>query len=147
MYIKKRIKLGDKNYYISFECEYNKLKDGYSYLELKNYKDKYYDGGDISILIERIEKNYNDSTYKKYDDSKWFIPDCLYIYDNIPFISGVGDYYVSSTDGIMSSLSFITKEELDEYIKDNNIAMNDNSKFILADSRTWNLQNIDDSNP
>lgn len=139
MYIKRKIKLGDNYFYFRFECEYNKSKDGYYYLELKNYKDKYYDGGDISILIEKIENNYNKSTYKKYDDVRWFMTDCLYIYDNIPFISGVGDY-IPSTDGVISLVSYITKEELDEYIKNNNITMNDNSKFKLADGRTWHLK-------
>ena len=86
MLINRRIKLGDRNFYISCECEYNK-KDGYIALELKNYKDKYYDDGDLSILIEKIENNYDDSTYKKYDTEKWLVSDCLYIYDNIPFES------------------------------------------------------------
>jgi len=137
MKINKRIKLKDKNYYISIDCEYNMANDGHANLELKNYKDKYYDSGDLSILIEEIENNYNDSTYRKYDERSWFITDCLYIYDNIPFISGIGDYTLS-TDGVISLVSYISKEELDEYIKSYNVAMNDNSKFKLWDGRTWN---------
>ncbi len=140
MILKRRIKLGDKNYYISIDCEYTKSKEGYIGLDLKNYKFKYFDSGDFSILIKTVEENYNEFTYKKYDNDKWFLSDCLYIYDNIPFISGVGDYYISSTDGIINSLSYISKEELDKYIKDNNIKMSDNSKFSLGDGRTWNLK-------
>ena len=139
MLINRRIKLGDRNFYISCECEYNK-KDGYIALELKNYKDKYYDDGDLSILIEKIEKNYKDSTHKKYDSVRWLMTDCLYIYDYVPFISGIEDCRVSSTDGSIVSSSYLTKEELDEYIKNNNIQMNDNSKFKLCDGRTWNLK-------
>jgi hypothetical protein len=139
MLINRRIKLGDRNFYISCECEYNK-KDGYIALELKNYKDKYYDDGDLSILIEKIENNYDDSTYKKYDTEKWLVSDCLYIYDNIPFISGVGDYRVSPVDGNIVSTTYISKEELDEFIKNNNIEMNDKNKFKLVDERTWFLK-------
>ena len=139
MLINRRIKLGDRNFYISCECEYNK-KDGYIALELKNYKDKYYDDGDLSILIEKIENNYDDSTYKKYDTEKWLVSDCLYIYDNIPFISGVGDYKVSPVDGNIVSTTYISKEELDEFIKNNNIEMNDKNKFKLVDERTWFLK-------
>ena len=137
MLINRRIKLGDRNFYISCECEYNK-KDGYIALELKNYKDKYYD--DVSILIEKIENNYDNSTYKKYDTEKWLVSDCLYIYDNIPFISGVGDYKVSPVDGNIVSTTYISKEELDEFIKNNNIEMNDKNKFKLVDERTWFLK-------
>ncbi len=139
MLINRRIKLGDRNFYINCECEYNK-KDGYIALELKNYKDKYYDDGDLSILIEKIENNYDDSTYKKYDTEKWLVSDCLYIYDNIPFISGVGDYKVSPVDGNIVSTTYISKEELDEFIKNNNIEMNDKNKFKLVDERTWFLK-------
>ena len=139
MLIKRRIKLGDRDFYICCECEYNS-KDGYTALELKNYKDKYYDDGDLSILIKKIEDNYNNSSYKKYDNEKWFVSDCLYIYDNIPFISGVGDYKVSPIDGIVVSTFYITKDELDKYIKNNNIIMNDNNKFKLWDGRTWNIK-------
>ena len=140
MVIKKRIKLGNKNYYICLDCEYTKSKEGYIGLDLKNYRSKYFDSGDLSILIKTIEDNYDEFTYNIYDKEKWFLSDCLYIYDNIPFISGVGDFYVSSSDGLIASLSYITKEELDEYIKENNVKMSDNSKFSLADGRTWNLR-------
>ncbi len=139
MLIKRRIKLRERICYIYCDCEYNPKND-YAAPELKNYKDKYYDDGDLSILIEKIEKNYKDSTHKKYDNVRWLMTDCLYIYDNIPFISGIEDCSVSSIDGSIVSSFYLTKEELDEYIKKNNIQMNDNSKFKLCDGRTWNLK-------
>ena len=138
MISRRRIKLLDYNFFISFDCEYNTKEDDV-YLELKNHKDKYYDDGDITILIEKIEKNYNKNTYKKYSDRRWFLSDCLYIYDNIPIISGVGYYTISPVDGAITSTIHITKEELDEYIKSNNIKMSDNTNFKLWDGRTWNL--------
>ena len=139
MITKRRIKLLDYNYFICCECEYNP-KDNDIYLELKNYKDKYYDDGDLTLLIEKIEKNYNKFTYKKYDDRRCFLSDCLYIYDNIPFISSVGYYTLSPVDGGITSTSYIAREELDDYIKNNNIKMNDKNKFKLWDGRTWNFK-------
>ena len=65
--------------------------------------------------------------------------DCLYIYDYVPFISGIEDCRISSTDGSIVSSSYLTKEELDDYIKINNIKMNDNSNFKLVDERTWKI--------
>lgn len=63
--------------------------------------------------------------------------DIIYIYENIPFISGIGDIYYYDNKEI-SSYSYITKEEIDEYINNFNIKINYNSKFKLSDSRTWN---------
>lgn len=134
MTIKNSIKLGNINYYISYDCNYQ-IKDGMTRLCLKNTPN-YYDGGDLSRLIKKIESNYDKLTYQKYDKQSWFLSDCLYIYDNIPFISGIGDFYLDKDD-VISSMSYITKEELDKYIKENNIQMNDNSNFKLYDERTW----------
>ena len=138
MLIKNRIKLGNNNYYICCDCEY-KSKNELVELKLKNYKNTYFDGGDLSRLIKKIENNYNKFTYKKYTNEQWFLSDCLYIYDNIPFIIGVGDFYISSNDGIINSTSYITKDELDEYIKKYNIVMKNKEKFKLWDERTWNI--------
>ena len=136
MNIIKRIKLGSKNYYIVTCCEY--INDE---LRLKDYKDNYYDGGDLSRLIEVLESKYNTDTYKKYGNDNWFMSDCLYIYDHIPFINGVGDLYISTIDNIINSASYITKDELDKYIQKHHIIMNDNSNFILSDERTWSINN------
>ena len=132
MIITKRVKLDNFNYYIYCDCVY---RDGQ--LFLRNYKKDYYDGGDLSILIEEVEKHYKDS-YKRFDSYRWFMTDVLYIYDNIPFISGIGDVY--SSKGEITSTTYISKEEIDDYIKENNIKMKDDSKFCLADGRTWNVK-------
>ena len=133
MEIIKRIKLGNNDYYIKCNCEYKKENDIVR-LKLKNYKDDYFDGGDLSKLIERIERQYSESIYSKYGKDIYFLADCLYIYDNIPFIDGVGDIYF--IDGLIDSTSYISKEELDRYIYDNNIKMNNNN-FKLLDENTW----------
>ena len=135
MLIKKRIRLRNINYYIVCDCIY-KNKEGFTELCLNNYQDDYYDGGDLSCLIEKLEDNYNEEIIKKYDGEIWFLSDCLYIYDNIPFISGIEDLYLSD-DNIIYSTAYISKEELDNYIKENNIKMKNNSHFKLSDEETW----------
>ncbi len=138
MEIINRIKLGSQYYFIKCECHYKKKMNS-TMLCLKNYFDDYYDSGDLSILIKEIEKKYNKDILKKYDGDIWFLSDALYVYDNIPFISGFGDYYTDK-DNKIYSLGYITKEELDEYIKANHIKMKDNTNFKLSDQRTWNVK-------
>ncbi len=137
MIIRKRVKLGNNNYYIEFNCEY-KMKDNYPHLCLKNYADDYYDGGDLSKLIKLIEKNYCKEICQKYNKNITFLSECLYIYDNIPFLSGIGDFYISS-DGLINSSLYITKDELDKCIKENYIEMKNLENFKLSDERTWNI--------
>ena len=129
MNIKRRIKLGNNKYYISFECEYIKEND-INKLCLRNYVDNYFDSGNLSNLIKKIENNYDESIYKRYGDEILFLSDCLYIYDNIPFIDGIGDYSDINS-------SYISREELNKYIAENNIVMNNNKNFKLYDERTW----------
>ena len=147
MLITKRVDLGNNHYYIHCECMYEIEGDNVS-LCLKNYKDKYYDGGDLSILVEKLGEHYAE--YKKSRPNRmYFLEDCLYIYDNIPFISGVGDYYLSTeNENLISSIAYVSKEELDEYAKKINFKFSDNSDFKLWEGRTWNIvklyENIDD---
>lgn len=61
---------------------------------------------------------------KKYKSTIPYMNNVLYIYDNIPFISGVGDIIPTDT-------------ELDTYIEEEKINMKDKSKFKLSDERTW----------
>lgn len=131
MIIKNKIKLGNIQYYIKVECVYKKNNNSYN-LCLKNNND-YFDSGDLSLLIEELEIKYNyNKVEKKYKSKISFINDALYIYDHIPFINGIGDIYNNSE-------SYISKEELDDYIKDNNIIMKNDHQFKLCDQRTWNI--------
>ncbi len=138
MELYRQIKLGDNIYYIKCDCCYKK-KNNFTELCLSKYQNDYYDGGDLSLLIKEIENKYNKELVKRYDGEAWFLADALFIYDNIPFISGISDYYTDSENRI-SSLGYISKEELDEYIKDNNIKMKDQTKFELVNQSTWNVQ-------
>lgn len=135
MTIEKRIKLNNKIYYISIETEYKKEESGIISLKLKN-KDEYFDGGDLSLLIEKIEKEYQDSL-PTYEQNISFLNDCLFIYDRIPILNKIRDVYIKENESLPYSLGSITKEELDSIIKENHIKMNPTNNFKLTDSRTW----------
>lgn len=139
MKISKRIKIGNNDYYIIVDVEYRKIGDKFPSLYLKNYKDEHWDGGDCSILIEEVEKQYTSEKAKHYDEHIGFMADVLYIYDRIPFISGIKDIYISKNDNIPYSEGYIKKEEIDKHIKEFNIKMNSNPNFKLNDGRTWKL--------
>ena len=137
MYIEKRVKLRDINYYIRVELEYKRNENDIVLLKIKNYKDDYYDGGDFSLLIEEIEKNYTYEKAKMYDENISYMADVIYLYQRIPFLSGIRDEYISSKDNLPYSIGYITKDEIEKYIKENNVNINDNSSFKLSDGRTW----------
>ena len=56
MEILKKINLNNNIYYIIVEVEYRKHENNFPILVLKNYKDNYWDSGDCSRLIERVEE-------------------------------------------------------------------------------------------
>lgn len=136
MVIKSRVKLGTTEYYVSCDCVYKK-KNGHIYLCLRNYANDYYDGGDLHTLLEEMGKEYDAGNAKQYDSTTGFLNDALYIYDNVPFICGITSVFFIENSGKISSSSYISKEELDDYIKENNIVMSDHSNFKLWDGRTW----------
>lgn len=139
MQISKKIKISNNLYYILVEVEYKKDQNNIPSLCLKNFKNDYWDGGDCSILIEEVEKNYTSEKARKYDKTIGFMSDVLYIYDRIPFISGIKDIYISKNDNIPYSEAYISKEEIEDYIKKFNVKMNDNPHFKLYDAQTWEL--------
>lgn len=139
MQISKKIKINNNDYYIIVDLEYKKDQNNFPMLCLKNYKDDYWDGGDCSILIEEVEKNYTTEKAKRYDKYIGFMSDVLYIYDRIPFVSGIKDIYISKNDTIPYSEGYISKEEIENYIKEFNVKMNYNPNFKLYDGRTWKL--------
>ncbi len=139
MKIAKRVKIGGNAYYIIVNVEYKKIENTFPSLCLKNYKDDYWDGGDCSILIEEVEKNYTSEKAKNYDKYIGFMADVLYIYDRMSFIDGIKDVYFSKKDNIPYAEGYISKEEIDNYIKKFNISMHQNHNFKLNDARTWKL--------
>lgn len=132
MEISKKIKLNNNTYWIIVEVEYKMHEHDFPYLVLKNFKDDYWDSGDFTILIERIEESYSIDKAKKYDEVISYMRDILFIYDRIPFIKGikeVGNSYES----------YISREEIDTYINTFNVKMNNNYKFKLFDESTWEI--------
>ena len=128
MIIKRKLRLLNTEYFVNIECIYKSNK-----LCLKNYKDDYFDSGDLSILINKIEDNYNyEDLSSRYNFDIKFLVDIIYIYECIPFISGIGDESINSS-------SYMDISELEECIKSNNICLKDNSKFKLSDARTWSF--------
>ena len=135
MQILKKIKINNINYYAVIELEYKQSENKLPVLHLKNYKDGYWDSGDCSILIEKIEENYSLKKAHQYDNNIAYMADILYIYDRMPFINGVKD--ISISNNMISEESYISKEEIEKYIKDFNVKMNYIDNFKLSDSRTW----------
>ena len=132
MEISKKIKLNNNTYWIIAEVEYKIHEHGFPCLILKNFEDNYFDLGDCSRLIERVEESYSIDKAKKYDEVISYMGDILFIYDRIPFIKGikeVGNSYEC----------LISKEEIDNYIKTFNIKMSINSRFKLFNESTWEV--------
>ena len=140
MILNRRIKLGTNIYYIKYECSY-KYKNNINVLYLNNNNS--YDGGNLSILINEVEKRYDKNIVKdKYKIDIPFLIDVLYIYEYIPFIKGIGDISIDKNDNSINEVSYISKEELDSIIKDNNILIENNSKFDLCNQTSWNIFNF-----
>ena len=138
MIISKKIKLNDNIYYVIIDLYYKK-KDNITMLCLKDFQDEYYDDGDFTKLISIVEDNYSYEQSKSYDKYISFMGDVLYVYDRIPFLKGIKEIYNNNTDNTTYSTSYISKEEIENYIIDNNIKMNLNSNFKLYDEKTWKI--------
>lgn len=131
MTIEKRVNLDNNIYYIVVEVKY-KFDNIRTRLCLENYLDDYYDGGDFSILVEKIEKNYNKDKASCYDKEIGFMADILYIYDRVPFLTGIREVCVNSN-------SYISKEEIADYINMHNLKLESKIDFKLFDENTWKV--------
>ena len=136
MTIEKRVKLHNNIYYVVLDVEYKK-KDSKVFLCLSNRKEDYYDGGDLTNLIEKIEQDYTSEKAQKYQKDIGFLQDAFYIYDRIPFLSGIKDIYQKETETLPYSQGYISKKELDDLIEQNNIQMSNHKNFKLYDKQTW----------
>ena len=130
MIIEKKIKLDNNIYYAIIEVEYEKHIEGFPTLRLKEYKSRYWDDGNCSLLIEKIETSYSKEKALFYDNNIAYMADILYIYDRVPFINGI-------KNTCNSSETYISKAEIEKYIEMFNIKIHNNQDFKLYDERTW----------
>lgn len=136
MRLNRLVKLDNNKYYIVVDTVYKKSLVGIPNLCLENGSDDYFDCGDLSILIKKIEDNYTEEKSKDYDNKISYMGDILYIYDRIPFISGINNIY-SSNNGEVIEVGFISTSEIDDYIKEFNVSMHNKDNFKLSNVKTW----------
>ena len=91
----------------------------------------------LFFINKKIEESYTTEKTKQYDKYISYMADILFIYDRIPFISGVKNITFSKENNIITSESYISKEEIETYIKIFNIKLKNNTSFKLNDERTW----------
>ena len=51
----------------------------------------------------------------------------------------IKDVYISKNDILPYSVGYISKSEIDKYIKDNGVIMTNNLDFKLYSEQTWNV--------
>ena len=118
MVIERRIKINNRDFYLGVELKYGKDKlltksDGSSF-----------DMGDLSIMIDWVEKEYKkESKEIIYDKDITYMNDIIYLYDRFPFISYIKDISYGK-DGNIAFLGCISKNEIINYINANKIGIN-----------------------
>lgn len=65
--------------------------------------------------------------------------DILYIYNHVPFLEGIKDVSISNDEGYPHEIGYITKEEIENYIKIHHIQLHFDPNFKLYDARTWQI--------
>jgi hypothetical protein len=135
MLIEKKVKLKNNIYYVVVDVEYKKSKSGFMTLRFKNGDS--YDGGDFTRLIVRCQKAYTIKKAREYDEDISLMADVLYLYDRIPFLVGIKDVYTKEEEALPSSLGYITKDEIENYINEYKVKMNNNPRFNLNNEETW----------
>lgn len=114
MVFERKIRIDNRDYYLGIELKYVKNKflvkiDGSSF-----------DMGDMSIMIDLVQNNYEKESKKTiYDNENFSMNNVLYLYDRFPFVC-----YIK--ESLYGNNAFITMEtdEIINYIKTYNIKMN-----------------------
>lgn len=137
MLVEKKIKLDNSLYYVIVNVCYIKDELGINKLHIKNYKNSYFDNGDFSLLCDYVQKKYTKSEAMKYDKEITYMGDILYIYNRIPFLYGIRECYFSKDDLTLNTSCFILRDEIEEYIENNDIKMKNMDSFKLVNGETW----------
>lgn len=114
MIIEKRITINNVNYFLGIKLKY---ENGF----LKKLDGSYFDMGDLSILIDYFEKNYDASI--KYDQMISYMNDVLYLYDRFPFLDYIKDISYDK-DGKVIQIGYINRDNIIDYINSNKIELN-----------------------
>lgn len=120
MITEKRIRLNNIDYYIELKTHYIDYKNDRGILCkdmlcLDDGLNSYYDGHDLDDLIKRIEDNYDyDKVKSFYKRSVPFINNVLFIYDRIPFISGIKVIYLDSNKEVKST-DYVSSDDIKNY--------------------------------
>lgn len=130
MLIKRKLSFNKEVYYIYFKVEYVKSDINQPKLILKDNLNNNFDCGDITILLKKIETSY---IIEDIDKTIGFMNNILNIYKCIPILFAIEE--VTNPNDIC----YITKDEIEEYIKNFKIDFNYNLEFCLSNELTWNI--------
>ena len=118
MTFERKIRINNRDYFLGFELKYIKDKI------LIQTNGNNFDMGDLSIMIQDVESNYNkESKDIIYDKEISYMNDVIYLYDRFPFVSYIKDISYNE-DGEITYLGYINKDEIIDYIKANKIKIN-----------------------
>ena len=118
MTFERKIRINNRDYILGIELKYIKDKI------LIQTNGNNFDMGDLSIMIDDVEVNYNhESKEIIYDKDISYMNDIIYLYDRFSFVSYIKDI-VYNDDGKIIYLGCINKDEIIDYIKINKIKIN-----------------------
>ena len=113
----RKIRIDNRDFFLGVELKY--IKD-----KLIQTNGNNFDMGDLSIMIQEVESNYEkESKEMIYDEVIAYMNDIIYLYDRFPFVSYIKDILYNDA-GKITYLGCINKDEIVEYIKANKIKIN-----------------------
>ena len=118
MTLERKIRINNRDYFLGIELKYVNNKT------LIQTNGNNFDMGDLSILIQDVESNYDiESKEIIYDKDISYMNDIIYLYDRFNFVSYIKDITYNDA-GRVTCMGFISKDEIVDYIKSNNIEIN-----------------------
>ena len=115
MKIERKIEINNIDYFLGFKVKYS--NNGI----LTKFDGSYFDCGDLSILIDFFQNNYDINN--KYDKNVSYMNDIIYLYDRFPFLDYIKDICYDK-QGKISQIGYIYREEIMDYINLNKIELN-----------------------
>lgn len=124
MVIERKIRINNNHYFLGIELKYDDQG------KIVRFDNGYFDFGDLSLMIEYVENNYDKSLV--YDSNVIYMNDVIYLYDYFPFINYIKDISYDKRDNTIRQIGIIKRQEILAYIKNKNIEINrwDKTKCI-----------------